>query len=59
VKRCHLCGREGSRDYLSARAAILPTMPEAPALRAAQGEAVRVTICRYRVACQRRRGLRP
>jgi hypothetical protein len=54
-----LCGREGSRDYLSARAAILPMMPDAPALRAAQGEAVRVTICRYRVACQRRRGLRP
>jgi hypothetical protein len=55
TRRCHLCGREGSRGYVEAIAA---TFFETPARRVRAGFKLNdlVTICAARAACNQRRG---
>lgn len=55
-RRCHLCGREGTRGYLEATAAVISTgTPRVwwDGLTAS----FTITICAARRACNHRRGV--
>jgi hypothetical protein len=56
TRRCHLCGREGSRDFLLALARTIVPSVSWP-LDPRSGGNVEVTICRAWRACNLRRGV--
>lgn len=56
TRRCHLCGREGTRGYLEAIACLLVGTYGPLHVRQRLEERL-VTICAARRACNQRRGL--